>query len=513
MKLPYKLLKTADYNQLTFSYEKLQQDITHATNFIKAIESGNLDSEYEGNLAEEERASPLAEALLSMRGQMKEIAEKERERNWATEGLARFVEILRANNDNIETLYNNIIGSLVKYLGANQGGLFVINDEDEENQFIELVACYAFDRKKYLTKKLELGEGLVGQCVLEQEKIYMTEIPQSYMNITSGLGDANPSSLIIVPLKVNDKIYGVVEIASFRKFLPYQIEFIERLGESIASSIANAKVGSKTQRLLKESQMKEEQLRSQEEEMRQNMEELSATQEEMQRLLKDVQGKEKYLGELLNVSTDSIFTIDQDFKVISCNKTFSQGLEAMGLKIEKGFDLMSIFEDRDKERQKGYYKRAFAGESFELVDHTVVAGVDSYYAVNYAPLRDEKGQIDAVAVFARDVTEATIARQESEKHLKEAQQQAEELRSQEEEMRQNMEELQAIQEELARKNAEVEEIRKKEAERANSQIENQKVVMMKTLEKFKQSEQGYQSKIEALEEELATLKNNPQALV
>jgi PAS domain S-box-containing protein len=210
---------------------------------------------------------------------------------------------------------------------------------------------------------------------------------------------------------------------------------------------------------------------------------------------------------LLNASSDSVFTIDRNYHLISYNKTFSSSLEALGMKVEKGFDLMQIFPDHDKSRQRSIYDRALAGESFELIDHSEFNGIDSYYAVNYAPLKNENGQVIAAAAYAKDVTEKVKAQQQSDKLLKEAQATAEELRAQEEEMRQNMEELQSIQEELSRKSQEIEEIRKLEKARADEQIEAQKAVMMKAIEKFRQTENLLNEKVTALEKELAAIKS------
>jgi PAS domain S-box-containing protein len=124
---------------------------------------------------------------------------------------------------------------------------------------------------------------LAGQAWQEGDIVYLTDVPQNYVKITSGLGDANPTSVLIVPLKVNDQIFGVVEIASFSTFQDFEMEFVQKIAESIASTISSVKINAKTQHLLEESQEMTEQMRAQEEEMRQNMEELQATQEEMQR--------------------------------------------------------------------------------------------------------------------------------------------------------------------------------------------------------------------------------------
>src|SRR5690606_32584770 len=152
-----------------------------------------------------------------------------------------------------------------------------------------LEACYAYERKKFLEKRIEFGEGLIGQAYLEKDIIYMTEIPERYVSISSGLGNANPRSDIIIPLISNDTIEAVIEIASFQKMEKHEIEFMQKVGEYVASAIAAVKVNQRTKALLQSTQEQAEEMRSQEEEMRQNMEELQATQEEVQRRTQEYQ--------------------------------------------------------------------------------------------------------------------------------------------------------------------------------------------------------------------------------
>ena len=226
----------------------------------------------------------MSDNLQKSRREAEASREEERRRNWATSGLTKFAEILRSNNDNLETLSYNIISNMVKYLDANQGGVFVLNEaENKEDWALELKACYAYDRKKFINKQIHPGEGLVGTCFLEGEPIYMTDVPDDYVTITSGLGDANPTAILICPLKVNDRIFGVIELASFHEMEPYQLDFVQKVGESIASSISTVRVNIRTERLLAQTRLQTEEKSNTEEELRQNMEEMRATQEELGR--------------------------------------------------------------------------------------------------------------------------------------------------------------------------------------------------------------------------------------
>jgi len=205
-------------------------------------------------------------------------------------------------------------------LGANQGGLFIITkDDDESEEYLRMEACYAWDKKKYLEQKVYKGDGLTGQAWQEQATIYLTEVPDDYVTITSGLGKANPRSILIVPLKVNDEVFGVVEIASLDELEQYKIEFVERVAESIASTISAVKRSAQTAKLLEESRLLTEQLKAQEEEMMQSMEELQAAQEEMER--SQIIAIEK--DTIIN-SGNMVFYLNRKFTINSANELASQ---------------------------------------------------------------------------------------------------------------------------------------------------------------------------------------------
>ena len=284
------------------------------TVFAENIGKGKYDSDF-NPLSDNDM---LGNALIEMRNNLKTVSEEDKKRNWATSGIAKFGDILRTNSDNFEKLSDNIISNLVRYIGANQGALFIVdgNSENsgEDEEYMEMAAVYAWDKKKFLEKKIFRGEGLAGQAWLEGDTIYLTEVPDNYVNITSGLGEANPRSVLIVPLKVNDELHGVVEIASFREYEKFEIEFIERVCESIASTISSVKVNERTQKLLQESTMMTEQMRAQEEEMRQNMEELQATQEKTQRDQADRETREKIV-----LSSTLVLELNKNFSIRNAN--------------------------------------------------------------------------------------------------------------------------------------------------------------------------------------------------
>src|SRR5690606_21658644 len=177
------------------------------------------------------------------------------------------------------------------------------------------------------------------------------------------------------------------------------------LGE-VTGLVAFTKDVSEQQKLLLKSQEQAEELKAQEEEMRQNLEEMSAIQEEMERATQELQHREQYLNDLINLSKDTIFTYDKDFKVTSFNKAYADSIKGSGFEATVGMDVFQFFSEEEKEYYKQLYTRALQGESFTL-NHSFGAGegVEVHMSIQYAPLRNTEGEVMAGAVFANDVTE------------------------------------------------------------------------------------------------------------
>jgi GAF domain-containing protein len=214
-------------------------------------------------------------------------SEEDRARKWIAEGVSSFVDLMKNTNEGIEEVAYKVISGLVKYVDANQGGIFLVDDLIMPKK-MDLVASYAYNRKKYLDKEVMKGEGLIGAVWEEREIAVIKDIPHDYISITSGLGHATPDKLIIVPIINEDFVLGVVEIASFKEFSDHEIELIQKTCNRFATTYESMKTQEKTNELLKTSQLQAEELKAQEEEMRQNLEELQATHEDYNRREKEM---------------------------------------------------------------------------------------------------------------------------------------------------------------------------------------------------------------------------------
>ncbi|OFX77607.1 MAG: hypothetical protein A2X12_09145 [Bacteroidetes bacterium GWE2_29_8] len=426
-----------EITDMSMSLSQLIGGLKETSEFALQIGSGNLNAEFKP-LSNEDI---LGNALLKMRDSLKQVADDDKKRNWATEGMARIGEILRKHNDNETLLYDNTVAFIVNYLEANQGGLFIMNDNDEnEEPYVMLVSAYAYNKKKYLIKRIEIGEGLVGQCVQENDTIFITDVPDNYIEITSGLGHANPRSILIVPLKINDQTFGVIEIASFKVFEKHHIEFVEKLAESIASTISNVKVNIRTKLLLEQSQQHSENLKAQEEEMRQNMEELAATQEEMRRKSAELESTFKAIDATIGAIEYSVEGI-----IISANDYILRIFEITDSEIigKKHIDLIGNTIPNINEYNKMWNDIANGVVVKREQQYKLWNGKNIWLQETYNPSRDEYNNIIKIFAGLIDITE-------SKELIRTSQHTNEELKAQEEEMRQNLEELATTQEEMER---------------------------------------------------------------
>ncbi|MBQ3689992.1 MAG: PAS domain S-box protein [Bacteroidales bacterium] len=372
--------------------------------FVEKIRQGQTDFQYEFQEGDE-----IGKSLINLRNELKRSQEEEdarknedKQRHWITEGLARFGDILRENIGDIDKLSNEVVMNLVKYVNAQQACFFLLQEKDGQKIF-NMTASYAYGRKKYPNKEIQWGEGLVGACAQEKKTIFIKETKEDYVKITSGLGKANPRSLVIVPLKVNDEIYGVVEIASFVKYQPFEIEFIERVAESIASTISNVNINMRTAQLLKESQEQAEIMAHQEEEMRKNMDALKQTQ------IKAAEQSEQFVSFTNSVNHTMIraeYSVDGFLQY--ANTKFLTKLGYTNVSEIEGKHISMFISDKDRAWFNELWQNlASGGKHFEGdMKHVTKSGTDLWTMATYVSVRDIMRKPVKILFLGIDITES-----------------------------------------------------------------------------------------------------------
>lgn len=394
---------TGEFGQIWSAFGQIVTTFKTAVRFIERIGRGDLDAEYELKSEDDD----FGRSLVQMKAAMIAAAEEEKHRkieddirSWTTHGIAKFGELLRQNNTNIGELSYSVISELIEYINANQGGVFIL-EEDSEGQYFSLSASYAYNRRKYLQKRIAWGDTLVGRCALEKKTLYIKEIPEDYLEISSGLGNYRPASLLLCPLKYNDEIYGVIELASFTEMQPHHISFVEKISESIASTISSVRINSRTSKLLEESKEQAERLSQQEEEMRQNMEEMQATQEEASIRTSQLEGIIHAIDNTLGT-----FELDLDGKFINANGNYIKTLKTDidTLLIQHHRDIIAQFAENTSDYDD-FFLELTEGSTLKRVFQYQLDSETIYLQESFTPIYDIYDSVSKIIVFTTNITE------------------------------------------------------------------------------------------------------------
>ncbi len=282
----------SEIDDMLTNLNKIVDDLNRKAEFAEQIGHGKFDSIYKAVSEHDILGNALIEMKNSLQNKQVEADNRKKDedkQDWTTFGMAKFSDILRENIDNIDKLSYELIINIIKYLNANQGNIYLYNNDNPEKPYLQLMACYAWDRRKYLEKKIEVGVGLIGTCAVEMVTYHITDIPADYISISSGFGKASPKNLLIVPLLLNKQVLGIVEVASFNEFAPHEIEFLEKTGDDIATTLSYMKINSQTSILLKQLQRQTEEMVTIEKSLRKEILELTATTDDLHQQLVDKQ--------------------------------------------------------------------------------------------------------------------------------------------------------------------------------------------------------------------------------
>ncbi|GAB4382906.1 MAG: hypothetical protein Kow00121_43830 [Elainellaceae cyanobacterium] len=208
----------------------------------------------------------LKDNVNLMIANLRETTQKNTEQDWLKTNLAKFTRMLQGQRD-LETVSKLILSELAPLVSAQHGVFYLLETSETHPPQLKLLSTYAYRERKHLANRFYLGEGLVGQCALEKERILITEVPHDYIKISSGLGEAPPMNLVVLPVLFEGQVTAVIELASFNRFNEIHLTFFDQLTESIAIVLNTIAASMRTEELLKQSQSLAEELQSQQTEL------------------------------------------------------------------------------------------------------------------------------------------------------------------------------------------------------------------------------------------------------
>ncbi len=265
--------------------KNISQPLQRISKITEKVATGDLSETVSVGKRQDE-IGILAEAFNQMIANLRQTNIRNDEQNWLKSNVARFSQMLQGQRS-LETIARIILSDLAPLVGAQQG-LFYLMDWEDEPPMLKLLSSYAYQERKHVSNRFRLGEGLVGQCALEKQKIILTDVPSDYIRISSGLGEAPPLNIIVLPVLFQDQVIAVIELASFQRFNEIHLTFLDQVSETIGVVLNAIAADIRTQKLLQESQELAQELQLQQQELQQ-------TNELLEEQAKDLQASEEQL--------------------------------------------------------------------------------------------------------------------------------------------------------------------------------------------------------------------------
>ena len=263
---------------------------------IAAITGRIAKGELDIDINENQTLTGIFGSITKMAKALKSNRKKTQDQDWLKTGIAQLNDIVRGEQ-NIRQLSAKIISELTSYMDAQIGALYLLDDTEKENPYLKLTGSYAYKKRKNLSNKFKLGEGLVGQAFLEKQQIVVSNVPEDYVKITSGLGEAIPRFIVETPFSFENEVIGVIEIGTVNEMTDLELQYLEQAVAVTGISFNVVKKQQALEQALKESQELSEELQAQSEELQAQQEELQSANEELQSQQEELKAANEELEE------------------------------------------------------------------------------------------------------------------------------------------------------------------------------------------------------------------------
>jgi HAMP domain-containing protein/signal transduction histidine kinase/DNA-binding response OmpR family regulator len=269
------------WKDLTDNVNQLAASLTNQLRAIAEVATAVTKGDLSRSVVVEARGEvlELRDNINEMIRNLRETTRQNAEQDWLKTNLTRFTRMLQGQRD-VMAVARNLLSELSPLVGAAHSVFYLMESQDTTLR-LKLLGSYGYQERKNLSTQWKIGEGLVGQCAFEKQRILLTNVPGDYVQITSGLGQATPLNIVALPVLFEAGVKAVIELGSFERFSPIHLAFLEQLADSLGIVLNTIEATMRTEDLLKQSQSLAEELQSQQEELQQTNEEL----EEKARLL------------------------------------------------------------------------------------------------------------------------------------------------------------------------------------------------------------------------------------
>jgi HAMP domain-containing protein/CheY-like chemotaxis protein/GAF domain-containing protein len=283
------------WRDLTENVNQLAGNLTTQVRAIAEVSTAVTQGDLTRSIAVEAQGevAELKDNINQMIANLKDTTQKNAEQDWLKTNLARISGLMQGQRD-LETVSRLIMSELTPVVSAHHGAFFLAEPSENES-VLRLIASYGYKRRKNLSNVFMPGEGLVGQAVVEKEPILLTEAPEDYIKISSGLGEAAPVNIIVLPVIFEEQVLGVIELASFKPFNEVHQTFLDQLMETVGVVLNTIIATMRTEELLAQSQSLAQELQSQSEELQTQQEELKRSNSELEAQAQSLKASEELL--------------------------------------------------------------------------------------------------------------------------------------------------------------------------------------------------------------------------
>ncbi|MBD2026796.1 HAMP domain-containing protein [Leptolyngbya sp. FACHB-711] len=325
------------WRDLTDNVNELAANLTTQVRAIAEVATAVTKGDLTRSISVEAKGevAVLKDNINQMIANLRETTQKNTEQDWLKTNLAKFTRMLQGQRD-LETVSKLILSELAPLVSAQHGVFYLMEANETHTSYLKLISTYAYKERKHLGNRFELGQGLIGQCALEKERILLTEVPADYIRISSGLGEATPLNAVALPVLFEGQVTAVIELASFSRFSDIHLTFFDQLTESIAIVLNTIAASMRTEELLKQSQSLAEELQTQQKELtgtNQRLEQQAQSLKASEELLKNQQEQLQQTNEELQEKAELLAV--QNREVERKNQEIEQARRSLEEKAEQ----------------------------------------------------------------------------------------------------------------------------------------------------------------------------------